>query len=307
MPHKHVLLIFLDGIGLGDDEPNINPFAAANLPTLTALTNGKRWLRDIGRQASDRAVFVPTDPRMDVPGRPQSASGQAAILTGKNIPMLIGEHYGPRPNAPIREILGQDNLFKQVIAHGMTAALLEAYPPRFHAVIQSGKRLPSSYQQAALNAGLTLFTEKEIYSGDALSGDWTNEGWRTELGYTDTPLYTPEEGGKRMVELSRRYDFAFFSHWMTDVIGHRGALADGVKALERFDAVMAGALAAWDDGEGLLIVTSDHGNMEDLSHGKHTENDVPTLIVGKGKDYFAEGLLTLADLTPRIAEYLWGE
>lgn len=307
MPRKHILLIFLDGIGLGDNEPTINPFAVADMPTLTALTNGQRWLRDIGRQQSDRAVFVPTDPRMDVPGRPQSASGQAAILTGKNIPMLIGEHYGPRPNAPIREILGQDNIFKQVIAHEKSAALLEAYPPRFHAVLASGKRLPSSYQQAALNAGLSLFTEKEIYSGDALSGDWTNEGWRSELGYTDTPIYSPEEGGRRMVELSRRYDFAFFSHWMTDVVGHRGGIEDGVKALERFDAVMKGALAEWDDREGLMIVTSDHGNMEDLSHGKHTENDVPTLIVGKGKEHFAEALLTLADLTPAIAEYLWGE
>ena len=307
MLHKHILLIFLDGIGLGDDDPAVNPFAAANLPTLTALSNGARWLRDVGQQTSDRAILVPTDPRMDVPGKPQSASGQAAILTGKNIPMLIGEHYGPRPNPPIREILGQDNLFKQVIAHGMSAALLEAYPPRFHAVLASGKRLPSSYQQAALNAGLTLFTEKEIYSGDALSGDWTNEGWRTELGYTDTPVYAPEEGGRRMVELSRRYDFAFFSHWMTDVIGHRGEIADGVRALEHFDAVMAGALAAWDDDEGLLIVTSDHGNMEDLSHGKHTENDVPTLIVGAGKEHFAERLDTLADLTPGITEFLFNQ
>ncbi len=42
----------------------------------------------------------------------------------------------------------------------MTAALLEAYPPRFHAAINSGKRLPSSYQQAVLEAGLPLFTEK---------------------------------------------------------------------------------------------------------------------------------------------------
>ena len=173
----------------------INPFAAAKMPTLTALTNGKRWLRGIGRQQSERAVLVPTDPRMGIPGRPQSASGQAAILTGKNIPQIIGEHYGPRPNAPIREISANDNFFKQVVAHGMTAALLEAYPPRFHEVIASGKRLPSSYQQAALSAGLTLFTEKEIYSGDALSGDWTNEGWRSELGYSDTPVYTPEEGG----------------------------------------------------------------------------------------------------------------
>ncbi len=307
MPHKHILLIFIDGIGLGDDDPTINPFAAANMPTLTALTNGKRWLRGIGQEQGERAILVPTDPRMDMAGRPQSASGQAAILTGKNIPQLIGEHYGPRPNPPIREIIKQDNFFKQVIAHKMNAALLEAYPPRFHAVIQSGKRLPSSYQQAALEAGLSLFSQDALYSGDALSGDWTNEGWRSELGYTDTPVYTPEEGGKKMVELSRRYEFAFFSHWMTDVIGHRGAIEDGVKALERFDAVMAGALAEWDDNEGLMIVTSDHGNMEDLSHTKHTENDVPTLIIGNGKEIFAASLQTLADITPHMAAFLFGE
>lgn len=302
---KHILMVFLDGIGLGNDDPAVNPFAAATLPTLTALTNGKRWVRGIGVQESDRAIFVPTDPRMGIPGRPQSASGQAAILTGRNIPQLIGEHYGPRPNPAIRAILAGDNFFKQVVSHGMKAALLEAYPPRFHAALSSGKRLPSSYQQAALEAELSLFTEDAIYSGDALSGDWTGEGWRGELGYTDTPIYTPEEGGRKMVELSRRYEFAFFSHWFTDVIGHRGTVAEGVRILELFDRVMAGVLAEWDDSEGLIIVTSDHGNMEDLSHTKHTENDVPTLIIGADKARFAEGLHTLADLVSRMADFLF--
>src|SRR5664279_2447477 len=138
---KHILMIFIDGIGLGDDDPAVNPFVAANLPTLNGLTNGKRWVRGIGREASARAILVPTDPRMGIPGRPQSASGQAAILTGRNVPQLIGEHYGPRPNAPIRALIAEDNFFKQVVAHGMKAALLEAYPPRFHAGINSGKRL----------------------------------------------------------------------------------------------------------------------------------------------------------------------
>jgi len=221
------------------------------------------------------------------------------------VPQMIGEHYGPRPNPPIREILAQDNFFKQVAAHGMKAALLEGYPPGFHAGINRGKRLPSSYQQAVLSAGLPLFTEAEIYSGDALAVDWTNEGWRSGLGYSDTPVYTPEEGGRKMVELSRRYDFAFFSHWITDTIGHRGSVEDGVKNLERFDQVMAGALDVWDDAEGLIVITSDHGNMEDLSHGKHTENDVPTIIIGQEKARFAEGLHTLADLVPRMADYLF--
>lgn len=301
----HILLIFLDGIGLGDDDPASNPFAAADLPTMTALTNGHRWLRDTGPQVTERALFVPTDPRLGVAGRPQSATGQATILTGRNIPQLIGEHYGPRPNEPIRRLIAEDNFFKQVVAHGKTAALLEAYPPPWHAAVNSGKRLLASYQQAAAEAGQRLFDETDLYNGDALTMDWTGAGWRDQLGYTDSPLYGRAEAGRKMVELSRRYDFAFFAHWYTDVIGHRGTVEDGVKLLELFDAVLAGALAEWDDDEGLLIVTSDHGNMEDLSNGgKHTENDVPTLIIGSAKADFAAQLTTLADITPRMADAL---
>ena len=298
-------MIFLDGIGLGDNDPLVNPFAAAHMPTLTALTNGHRWLKETGRQESERAVFIPTDPRLGVPGRPQSATGQAAILTGRNIPRMIGEHYGPKPNPPVREILAEDNFFKQVVAHGLTGALIEAYPPRFHQAVNRGKILRSSYQQAVHEAGLPLFTEQEIYSGDALAVDWIGEGWRSELGYTDTPVYTPREAGIRMVEISRQYDFAFFSHWLTDLIGHRGPVEQGVKVLELFDSVMTGALETWDDNEGLMIVTSDHGNLENVSIRNHTENDVPTLIIGKEKTAFAEGLNDLTDFVPRMAKLLF--
>lgn len=305
MTDKHILLIFLDGVGLGDDDPSRNPFAVANTPTLNALANGHRWLRDTGQQVSQRAIFMPTDPRMGVPGRPQSASGQAAILTGRNIPQLIGEHYGPRPNPAIRELIAQDNFFKQVVANGLTGALIEAYPPMFHQSINSGKRLRSSYQQALHEAGLPLFGEDMIYSGEALAVDWTGEGWRQHLGYTDTPIYSPLEAGRRMVEISRRYNFAFFSHWMSDTVGHRGTVDDGARLLEIFDSVMQGALQAWQDDEGLIIITSDHGNLEDLSHGKHTENDVATVVIGSGKEKFVDGLATLADLTPRMADFLF--
>ena len=296
----HILMIFLDGIGLGDDDPQTNPFAAADTPILTSLANGHRWLRDTGRQESERAIFIPTDANLGLPGRPQSASGQAAILTGLNVPQMIGEHYGPRPNPAIREILAQDNLFKQVVAAGKTAALLEAYPPPFHAAVNSGKRLRSSYQLALHEAGLPLFDETHIYSGDALAVDWVGQGWRSELGYTDSPVYTPYDAGVRMVQLSRRYDFSFFSHWVTDVVGHRGPLAQGVALLELFDGVMAGALDAWGDDEGLMLITSDHGNMEDLSHGKHTDAKVPTVIIGARRQAFAEGFAQLTDFAPRI-------
>ena len=110
-----------------------------------------------------------------------------------------------------------------------------------------------------------------------------------------------------MVEIARRYSFAFLAHWVTDVIGHRGTVADGARNLEIFDGVMRGVLDVWDDDEGLIVITSDHGNMEDLSHTKHTENDVPTVVIGTGKEEFAAGVKTLADITPQMAAYLFAQ
>jgi 2,3-bisphosphoglycerate-independent phosphoglycerate mutase len=302
---KHILLIFLDGVGLGNDNPTTNPFALANTPLLNQLANGHRWLRSTGIQHSARAAFVPTDPRMGVPGKPQSATGQAAILTGRPVPQLVGEHYGPRPNPAVRAILHEDNFYKQVVSHGMTAALLEGYPPPWHEAVNRGKRLRASFQEAAHSAGVPIFTEREVYSGDAMTVDWTGEGWRTQLGYSDSPVYTPHAAGVKMVELARRYAFSFFPNWITDTIGHRGTVEDGAKMLELFDGVMKGALEAWHDDEGLIIITSDHGNMEDMSHTKHTENDVPTVIIGNGAAAFAQGLQTLADIVPRMGAYLF--
>lgn len=299
-----VLLIFLDGIGLGDDDPAVNPFAAAHTPTLDALAGGHRWLRGTPRADTGRALFIPTDPRLGVPGRPQSATGQAAILTGRNVPAEVGEHYGPRPNAAVRAIVNADNLFKRVVAAGGAAALINAYPPRFHALINSGKRLPSSIQQAALAAGLRLFTEDDIYAGTAMSPDWTGEGWRSELGYADTPVYTQAEAGAMLARLAMQRDVTFFSNWITDVIGHRGPFERGVAMLELFDGVMAGLLDVWDDDAGLIVVTSDHGNMEDLSTRKHTENDVPTVVVGAERHVFAAGMRDLSGITPGILRVL---
>ncbi len=304
--NTHILMFFLDGIGLGDDDSNANPFAIAHLPTLTALANGKRWLQDIGVQQGRRSIFIPTDPRMGVEGRPQSGTGQATILSGKNIPQIIGRHYGPKPDEQTRQILSQDNIFIQIVERGQKAALLEAYPPRWHQAVASGKQLRASFQLAPHAAGLPTFGQSELYSGEAFSGDWTGEGWRTQLGYKDTPIYTPYEAGKKIVEVSRQYAFAFHSNWFTDIIGHRGTLEQGIKILETFDAVMAGVLDEWNDEEGLILITSDHGNMEDLTHGKHTENDVPTIVIGRGKEHFAEGFMTLADFVPRILQYLFG-
>lgn len=302
---RRILFIFVDGIGLGDDNPAINPFAAAKMPTLTALTNGKRWLKGIGRQVSDRAIFIPTDPRLGVASRPQSGSSQAVILTGKNIPEIIGRHYGPKPDETTRNLLEEDNFFKRVNESGKRAALLDGYPPKLLADIERGYTLPSSIQYAAIHGGHSLFTLDDILAGRALTAEYTGHAWHKHLNLNDTPLYTPQEAGRKMVELARNYDFAFHSHWMTDYVGHRGPFGRAAELLAVIDGVVEGVLDEWDDDEGLVILTSDHGNMEHIGDRKHTENDVPTLIIGKGKETFADGFATLMDFVPRMQKYLF--
>lgn len=298
-----IAMIFLDGIGLGDDDPETNPFAAAHLPTLHTLSCGKRWLRSTGRQACEQAVFIPTDAGLGVAGRPQSGTGQATIVTGKNISRIIGRHYGPKPDLQTRTLLDQDNFFMRVVAQGKTAALLEAYPPSWHERIESGRRLPASYQYAARAAGVPFLGEQDLRAGRAISGDWTGDGWHTHLGYNNTPILSPFEAGVRMVELARDFDFSFFPHWATDVAGHRGSMEEAVHLLETFDAVMAGVLDRWHDDEGLIIITSDHGNLEQIDSRKHTENPVPTVVIGQHKMLFCD-LTDLTGIVPRMTALL---
>jgi 2,3-bisphosphoglycerate-independent phosphoglycerate mutase len=303
MRSMHIIIIFLDGIGLGDDDVLVNPFAVLHAPTLHALAGDQRWLRTTPRTETSRAIFLPTDARLGVEGRPQSATGQATILTGVNVAATIGEHYGPKPTPPIRAIIAANNLFKMVVGNGRKAALITPYPPPFIKRLHSGKMLPSSVQDAALAAGLPLLTEQDYFRGEAVSPDWTGDGWANHLGYADAPTYTPEAAGALLARLGRQHDLTFFSTWITDEIGHRGPFEKGVAYMERFDRVMTGLLAEWNDDDGLVIITSDHGNMEVQGDRRHTLNPVPTLVIGheNARRQFADGFTSLVDITPKVA------
>jgi 2,3-bisphosphoglycerate-independent phosphoglycerate mutase len=56
----------------------------------------------------------------------------------------------------------------------------------------------------------------------------------------------------------------------------------------------------------LIIITSDHGNMEDLSTRHHTENDVPTVVIGAERQAYADGFTSLMDITPHILRAITG-
>jgi 2,3-bisphosphoglycerate-independent phosphoglycerate mutase len=297
-----VLFLFLDGVGLGVDDPEVNPFVRAKMPNLENLLGGRKLTAEAIPFESERATFFALDPCLGVEGIPQSATGQATLLTGLNVPAIIGEHYGPKPNPPIAEIIRHDNIFKRIVGEGKTAALLNAYPSRYFHALESGKRLLSAIPLAVTSAGLPLFDKEDFYSGSAMSADFTGEGWRTMLGYSDAPVLSPHSAGIKLAELAIRFDFSMFEYWASDYAGHGQEMDKAVELLETFDHVLGGLLEAWDDEAGLIFITSDHGNLEDLSTRRHTTVNVPGIVIGNERNSFYKGLVNLTGVAKKIEE-----
>jgi hypothetical protein len=307
--NRHILVLFLDGVGLGRSDPAVNPFAAAEMPALRAALGGRRLLAESAPCSGPAATLVAIDACLDVPGNPQSATGQAALLTGRNIPAEVGEHYGPKPNPAVAAALRRGSLFSEVVARGGSAALLNAYPPRYFDMIASGRRLYSSIPMAVTDAGIPLHTAADLRHGAALSADFTGQGWVEQPGFPPAPVLGEGEAGGRLAELARRVDMAWFDFWPSDVAGHRGNMAQAVALLERVDEVLGGLLEAWRGGPDLALITSDHGNLEDLSERGHTRNPVPGILIGPAelRAALAPRLQRLTDFHDVILEVIFGE
>jgi 2,3-bisphosphoglycerate-independent phosphoglycerate mutase len=88
--------------------------------------------------------------------------------------------------------------------------------------------------------------------------------------------------GHQLWKLAQTHHFVLFEHWMTDFLGHRRQFQDAIENFRRFDAFLGGLLEAvgTDLANTLIVIASDHGNVEDCSHGKHTENPALGLFLG---------------------------
>jgi 2,3-bisphosphoglycerate-independent phosphoglycerate mutase len=304
------LFLFLDGVGLGLNDPETNPLARAEMPNLQALLGGRRLLGEnlngTGfRLESQRASLLALDANLGVEGLPQSATGQTSLLTGKNIPQAVGYHYGPKPNPEIAAALSNGSLFSRLQMHGLRAELVNAYPPGYFKAIQSGRRLYSAIPLAVTRAGIKLKTSEDLLEGQAIAADFTAQGWRDHLDLPDTPVLSPRQAGQRLADLAAGRDLAFFEYWLSDYAGHKQAMQPALDLLDQIDQVLGGLLDGWDDNQGLILLTSDHGNLEDLSTRRHTANPVPGLLVGAPalRQRFSRELKDLTDVTPRILDF----
>ena len=297
-----ILLVFCDGMGLGADDPATNPFFHAPMKTLRALF-GKIPTRDEGVLYGEHAILVPTDARLGVPGLPQSGTGQTTIFTGINAPAAIGEHYGPYPNEALREILKRDSIFLQLERLGFKTAFGNAYPPFFFERLDRGKARRTATMQAALAASTRIRDVNDLAQGDAVSGLAMDNRYWVERG-APVPLITAHIAGENLMRLAQQFDFTAFEYAPTDIVGHKEDRGDILAVLNEVDEFWGGIVAQMNLETDLVIITSDHGNIEDWSVKGHTLNPVPTILIGARRQEAAQKIRALTDIAPTIVELL---
>ena len=299
---RHILILFLDGVGLGDANPEANPFVHVNMTTVQALLGVPHLTREAAGTISSRAALLGLDAVLNVPGLPQSATGQTTILTGRNAPAIIGQHYGPYPNQALRAMLAEDSLFKVLRQAGYGVAYANAYPARFLDRLQRGKGRLSANTQAAVMAGLRLRSSDDLRQGRAISALLSNEFWpETEVFL---PPVSQRQAGRHLAQLAQDHALTFFEFWYSDLIGHRNERPQALDVLHSLDEFIAGILERLDLTNSMLLVTSDHGNFEDWTTNKHTRNPALTLLAGAGLETMAPQLQSLVDLKPAVLSYL---
>lgn len=294
----HILFVFLDGVGLGANDPAINPFAALSLPAFEHLGGGHRWTAEAPRLQSPTHVFRPIDANLGVEGLPQSGTGQATLFTGVNCAEVAGKHFGPFPHSKTRPVLSEHNIFGQVQALGLPlgepAAFANAYPNRFFRFVEKKDRWTVT-TRCCLDAGLRIRTHADLLAGNALPADLTGATW-PQRDPALTPI-TETEAGRRLVEIGSRHVFTLFEHFHTDKAGHSQSLHRATRVLTALDRFFTGILAHLDPERHLLLITSDHGNIEDLSIKSHTRRPVPLVAYGRGAAHFA-GVEDLTGVMP---------
>ncbi len=292
-----VLLIFVDGLGIGK-RVRANP-----LHLLGQEAAPLAVFEDEEPQLPFGGVLARTDPRLGVEGRPQSASGQTTILTGVNAPAALGYHKQGFPNEALREIIKTNSIFLRLERAGVRPNVFaNAYTRRF---FETRPRWVSATTVAVEAAGMAFRTGDDLRAGRAVFHDFTNASI-SERG-EEAPLRTPEEAARVLASLASAHRFTLYEHFITDRMGHEQNMEGALKALTNLDRFVRAALAETDLDSTTVILTSDHGNVEDLSARNHTLTDVPTLAWGVGRASVRARVRTLADITPAILELLNAE
>lgn len=296
---RRVVLVFLDGVGIGPAEPDHNPFLRARLPWMREALGGVPTLA-APRLSGPSARAFPLDANLGVDGTPQSGTGQTSLLTGLNAARMFGRHFGPWTPVALRPVLARENLLGRALSAGLAATFANAYPRGWPGSVST--RRQAAPPLAARASGLLTRHAEHLARGEAVSSEIVNGPWRAHLGPPDLPTVSPGEAGANLARIAAGHTLTLYAHYGTDHAGHRGGIRGSVRALERVDAFFRGISDAL-DGRTTVLVASDHGNLEDARTG-HTRNPVLGLAFGADPAGVARGLESILNVAGALLAWV---
>ncbi len=305
---KRMILFFIDGCGMGRPDTG-NPFYMAQSLYLP-LWQGAAIL-------PDNTPLTAIDATLGIPGPPQSASGQTALFCGAGASEIANRHHNGYPDALLRKIIMKKNLLLSLKKKGANARFLNAYPV-FHEFFRAEhvrikadghfwfsetfparfKRMISVTSCMLLASGQNPFSEADIRRGRSLYQDYSNRQLIAQG--LQLPEYSPLQAAEIIVAAAKDCEFMLYEYFQTDIYAHRRSFNDCLDLIKGLDTLLGSLISRLDRKLDTLVVTSDHGNLEDYHQRGHSRNPVPFLAWGRYGEFLRAKVKNLSDVAPAI-------
>lgn len=303
-----IFYIFIDGIGFGENDPDKNPFSKYAQGIFLPL--GGKTLDTVENPKLKNLVYIRTDASMGIKGLPQSATGQTSLWTGINACQVLNRHMSGFPTFTLKRIIAKYSIIRVLEERGFRADLLNCYTPGFTDHVKKNPRQVSASTLIQMAADKPLKGMDDLRLGKGLYMDISRDFLRTfgkEYIDKDDPvleIQDPYQTGKQIVPAFKDHTLCIYEYFITDKVGHKMNWEGAEKCISDLEGFLAGVLDAMDPENDQLILTSDHGNLEDLTVDVHTLNPVPTILYGKFTEHMKDKIKSLKDIPLAIYDCL---
>jgi len=279
------IFLFVDGVGLGEND-EYNPLVNnGGYSSFHYMTKNQSFDRNFNEIKDNQHLFKGIDACLGVDGLPQSGTGQATLFSGINASKIVGRHFGPYPHSKTKYLLQEESLFIKLQEIGKSCYFMNAFPKIFFDHAKKRNRW-SCCTLMTRSAGISLNSVEEVKRGKAITAGINQEAWRDKL-HIDVPRISIPEAADRVIEMAKVKDFILVEYYLTDKAGHAQEMEYAVTVLNRLNTFISSILEKKNNTDTLLM-TSDHGNIENLSVRTHTFNKVPLFVDGPLAEQYSD-------------------
>ena len=146
---------------------------------------------------------------------------------------------------------------------------------------------------AAREAGVPLRTWADVRRGEALTGTLTHElegrfNWEA-IGESPLPIRGALDAAGILTNRAVQHDFTFYKFQLADMISHTGRVELAREVFGLIEEFVGAILGAIDPAETVVIITSDHGHLEQVAFTRgHPKGRVPTWYFGPDAEAHAD-------------------